>query len=505
MLNTPDKWMNRCGDQYVSAVEYGATFDLAVKLVFNSESKKKKFSEKFGVSKISIFDLSLALEQMIEDEGIEGKMQIILNQRGGDSKKLIKVFPNTSTECSLTNIEEYNVCKDLLDNLEDYVKYDFSRDAQNKYVMLKYYTEPLRKLDGVDINWPHLPDDIYQIRDELAILHMQQFNMKDRVTAYSDLDIHQSYTDTIEAYKVQLDNNIKNIQRVIDICFNPDVDNSPQEPLTGWARCRNSYNTLPSMLATIDEEQIKQNEIEIPVNNMKGVPIMNYFRHPIKIAVSVSGDWKFSKSGDLVSSLAGLSEPCRDKCPAKDEKRGALMKMVDSSLTPFHNIEEIEIAPGEGVVFLINDERDHYKYNSGALNMTWVCLNCTEGMPKYSKGGYFTVDATTNKGTKFTNETDDTAKVKMFANGLWTTRGDENYIDAGGESKSCGISCPLSKEPLAGLIFTTDDEEKYIGKRSEFSLSSSEQISLKINEWAATYNDNLGFQTVFWIFDGPEI
>ncbi|WP_281648928.1 hypothetical protein [Parendozoicomonas sp. Alg238-R29] len=124
----PDAFRHTCGDSFTRELHYGAGLFLAIKINFSSIFDRTAFDASANLKVASIFSILSSVESEAKDKHINGSIEVVAYQRGGEPRRLSNVFSKGEegyhiTSCNLDNTE---ACNNILSGIIDYASQDFS-------------------------------------------------------------------------------------------------------------------------------------------------------------------------------------------------------------------------------------------------------------------------------------------------------------------------------------------------------------------------------------------
>lgn len=130
---------DKVGNEFVTAVEYGASLFINMKIDFRNKYDKLNIGGKIHVKYGGIIDAEGALDFLDENTKKSVRITVRAIQNGGDPLELLKVFPDQIMSCTLENPQP---CFDVFQNSVNYAQEDFIKqfDTLDKYNVLGYHT-----------------------------------------------------------------------------------------------------------------------------------------------------------------------------------------------------------------------------------------------------------------------------------------------------------------------------------------------------------------------------
>jgi hypothetical protein len=107
---------------------------------------------------------------------------------------------------------------------------------------------------------------------------------------------------------------------------------------------------------------------------------INQFSNPITVNFSSTGTWSYFP-GRTVTGDGDSSELCYlyGNCPVSWAPAGGLvLGRTGGNYQWVGSSQDVDLAPGEAVIFLINDAGTGFGDNAGTLNIAYYCVNGCE-------------------------------------------------------------------------------------------------------------------------------
>ncbi|MFW7380430.1 MAG: hypothetical protein ACOH5I_16580 [Oligoflexus sp.] len=141
--SSPADLFHRCGNEFVTAIEYGASLNVNLRMEFRNEQDKRDIGGKLKVSVGKVVDF-VSVEGDLDylDEEVKKSVKITVQavQRGGAPLQLLKIIPNNLITCNLSNPEP---CFQVFIDAVRYAKEDLTQQftSLDSYNVIKYHTE----------------------------------------------------------------------------------------------------------------------------------------------------------------------------------------------------------------------------------------------------------------------------------------------------------------------------------------------------------------------------
>lgn len=138
--NYQTKLQTLVGDEFVTAVEYGANVLVNLKIDYGSNKDKSDIGGYLDVDLYGgVFNVGGQLRYLQNDRKSSVKITVRAVQQGGDPKQLLTVIPNNIITCSLDNPQP---CFDMFYEAVKYAKSGFTSQLTSlgDYNVIRYYT-----------------------------------------------------------------------------------------------------------------------------------------------------------------------------------------------------------------------------------------------------------------------------------------------------------------------------------------------------------------------------
>ncbi|BBN80222.1 hypothetical protein PA25_02070 [Pseudoalteromonas sp. A25] len=134
------KLQQLAGDEFVSAIEYGANIMVNLKIDYGSNKDKSEIGGYLDVDLYGgVFNVGGQLKYLQDDTKSSVKITVRAIQNGGDPKQLLSIIPNNIITCSLDNPKP---CFDMFYEAVQYAKTGFGSqlNSLSDYNVVRYYT-----------------------------------------------------------------------------------------------------------------------------------------------------------------------------------------------------------------------------------------------------------------------------------------------------------------------------------------------------------------------------
>ena len=229
----PDKLLEKCGDEFLTAIEYGGSLDVDLKIEYRNQKDKKDISGKIqvGVGEgIDIVKVDGSLQYLNEEIKQSVKISVRAQQKGGEPLKLLGILPDNFIVCTLAHPDPcFNVFSKAINYARDNLAEQFSQS--DRYNVVKYYTEKYENSgldDLVPRSIPILSHLVQLAREELEMLFQQTLVDSKRITtlttSYGQL-LSPEQAQKLQDLKKTISTNITLIAKASAYCYdNPYTD-----------------------------------------------------------------------------------------------------------------------------------------------------------------------------------------------------------------------------------------------------------------------------------------
>ncbi|WP_141731568.1 hypothetical protein [Oligoflexus tunisiensis] len=203
----------RCGDEFVTNVDYGASFFVTMKVDFLNDSDKTDIGGKLklavGQESVDIVKIEGELNKIDQKKKESVKLSIRARQVGGDPIQLTSFLTDNVVECTLANPKP---CFEVYNQAVKYARTSIPAQlaSDTAFVPVRYLTKNYKE-SGLD---ELVPSGGYQFIDALTkakrreIESQYQQNLVDYQRA---ADILRKYSDYLEEAQIDAISNIKEI------------------------------------------------------------------------------------------------------------------------------------------------------------------------------------------------------------------------------------------------------------------------------------------------------
>lgn len=241
-----------CGDAVINQVQEGASLYAAMKISFSSYTDKQTFQAQAGGSFGSIVDVSVSIQDIVNQYKLNGDVEVTAYQQGGDPSQLPKVFEKGEggyyvTSCTLADLAD---CKNTINGILDYAVNNFPTQLNGTTGELLNYVMGSLEYMGLTIGNSTITPAIETARETLGETYFNQIAQ----SIFINHLLESSFMSAqyIEAYILnELQNQYKNLQNNIVVLQDPNV---------GVVQC---YNNPPNCADV--EQNIQQ--LSNPINS----------------------------------------------------------------------------------------------------------------------------------------------------------------------------------------------------------------------------------------------
>jgi hypothetical protein len=458
----------QCGDSYVTQINRGGLLAVTLNMDFSTDQKRNKWQGKLKLNG-GLGEISTDLLNNIQRDGIDGSLTIYVNQVGGlPQQSLIPV-----KTCSMGSIEEFNLCKQHLDDLMNYAVGQFPSDIAQQPAILNYLTQPLQSL-GVQ-NLPTLDQEVLKKRFELEQLQKSNYLHSDMIDKAKNAGLA---FDTSLAGDIEINKNL--IVRAANSCFSYDWTQNGID----WTSCKIGYQTLKEQLKRIPTGNLAVHELNVPSYQEIGQSIVNEYSSKMSIVFSVSAQKSWNHGKNIILGNSQLLSP--------QDKLGALLMRTDGSYHAVGQSGQADIYPGESLGFVMNDVLGNYADNQGSQTIYWRCTNCN---PEVAKVPTYrlVIKAGTEAGTVFRSRESTSNNYRYFAYGRWGSSSRSQLSEIGQSGESCSDRCPLPQSPKQSLIVSTElGSKKALSRDGCLVVKPNSSVIFMMNDEKGKYGDNRG-------------
>lgn len=143
LANHPGDLHRRCGDEVVTAIEYGASLNVNLRMEFRNEQDKREIGGKIKVSVgkgIDIISVEGDLDYLNQEVKKSVKITVQATQRGGDPLQLLSIIPSNLIACTL---DDPTPCFQVFTEAVSYARERLADQFVDldSYNVIKYHTE----------------------------------------------------------------------------------------------------------------------------------------------------------------------------------------------------------------------------------------------------------------------------------------------------------------------------------------------------------------------------
>jgi hypothetical protein len=111
-----------CGDQFVAQEALGAGLYAAMKLNFYSVAAKATFNSYINIGFLSILDAYAAIQATVSAYNLDGFMEFLIYQAGGNAAELGQILSANPTTCSFSSLSD---CQAIINSVLNYANSNF--------------------------------------------------------------------------------------------------------------------------------------------------------------------------------------------------------------------------------------------------------------------------------------------------------------------------------------------------------------------------------------------
>lgn len=227
----------RCGDQFVSSIGFGAEMLVSVQFSFASSKLKETFQLSAGGSFSDIGKIKTTVKTFDERLKEHTTIKITRSSLGDDLNHLKDIFDGADfVTCSL---KEFNKCERLITDIVNYSKDQLAKAAIASTTAIDFETSPYVGVQSSN------NAEVIQKRDTLAEkLEGLEFDRNRANSLINSGMLDQPTKDHLSAQRNAIEANIEKIRAAIVICFD-DIASCTSEPaLRSYEQSALAYVTL---------------------------------------------------------------------------------------------------------------------------------------------------------------------------------------------------------------------------------------------------------------------
>ncbi|RYZ68784.1 MAG: hypothetical protein EOP09_08900 [Proteobacteria bacterium] len=408
-------------------------------------------------------------------------MSINVHQEGGNPEQAMLGVKS----CALNSVEDVARCQEQIAEVMTYASTNFPTQIQNSPGIVSYTTAPLFALGGKTI--PAIPQDILAARKDLAAMAKANYQLESMITQskVKGLPVESAVEDSVSSNK-QL------IRDAGLTCFQYQIG----ETALDWSACKVALAQVQATLVPIPSSTVMVHQGAIVGNEMNGYSIYNPYGKKITVNYVIDKDdqWNYGTRANPSFNGVDPSNPnlkqFSKNSVVPDTRQGTLLLRKGDDYETSPNSGSLEIYPGDGVSFLMNDELGKYSDNSGALSISWRCQDCSQSALRPTE--LLNLSASSADGVTFINRQATQASYSVKAYGLWRNSRSFGFTNSRGYDQICGPSCPMPDEIDQLLVVQTPSESIALGNEGNFTLAPGQKATFIHNDDANSYRDNEG-------------
>jgi len=474
--------MQTCGDDYVMQINRGGMLTITLNLDFANEESRQKWQSQLKLTG-PWPEVSKDLMRKLEQKGMDGTLTVNVTQLGGTPNQSLMAVRS----CSMTSVEEFNTCRQRIDDLMNYASTEFPRQVESQPAVLNYITAPLKNL-GVK-GLPTLSDEIIAIRSELEKMRQNSLTLESALSLAKDKNLE---LDSALAGSVK--SNADRIKQLAKACFSYQLTTAGA---ADFGACTSQFAQLNGSLQDINRAALDIKELGINGDSQIGNSIVNSTTKTITVAYAIGAGktWDYGKKipvGVDGVPTDGSAATLSSNSLSPTDKLGALLLRVDQTYRRADSAGRVDIAPGESISFVMNDGLGDYGDNVGAQQVYWRCVNCRDQDEK-RQTYRLRVKASDQEGVVFRNPDGITATYHVAAYGKWRSSRFAAFSSPQGLNNECGGSCAMSSAPSQSLVMVQGTYSPVlVGSRGNIGIKPSEPARFTLNDSRSGYGDNEG-------------
>jgi hypothetical protein len=477
---SPTALFERCGDHYISQINRGGMLTITVTLDFLDELTRNKWESKLKL-KGSWADVSKDLAEKVEDGGFESSLSVKVVQVGGTPSQALLA----AKSCLLSTVEEFNACKQRVDDLMAYASNAFPQQVDSNPAVLHYITAPLQGLGIRDL--PSVSQEILDIRRDLEQLNIEATRLADMAAKAREVGL-----DLEPALATSISRNRDRVKEAAKACFYYRLSGDKLD----WSSCLQLGKDLASKLDKVEAARATVHELSVAASSEWGQSILNSYGTPMDVAYAIGKSKKWKLDSSIEVDASGLNAQGRGvkagDSLSPDNHRGALLRGVENRYEIAEPRGRLTIHAGEAAPFVINDSLGKYADNVGSQTVYWRCTNCSDKQPARLTHR-LRVQANQENGSVFHNRAGMSAEYRIIAYGSWRSAYFGTASGPAGTAKDCGESCAAPDGKLQALVMKdANGDGVVVGSEKTLKITANQPVSFLMNDHGGSYRDNTG-------------
>jgi len=477
-----ESMMQTCGDEYVMQINRGGLLTITLNLDFANEESRLKWQSQLKLTG-PWPEVSKDITRKLEQKGMDGTLTVNVNQLGGTPNQSLLAVRS----CSMTSVEEFNACRQRIDDLMNYASTEFPKQVESQPTVLNYVTAPLKNL-GVK-GLPTLSNEIIAIRSELEKMRQDSLSLEAAVNLAKDknVELDQQLAGAVKS-------NAERIKQLAKACFSYQLTGAGA---ADFGACTSQFAQLNGSLQDVNRLAVDINELGINADSQIGNSIVNSTTKTMTIAYAIGTGktWDYGKKipvGIDGVPTDGSAAQLSSNSLSPTDKLGAMLLRTDQSYRRADQSGRVDIAPGESISFVMNDGLGDYGDNVGAQQIYWRCVNCREQDEK-RQTYRLRVKASDQEGVIFRNPDGITATYHVAAYGKWRSSRFAAFSSPQGLNNECGGNCAMSSAPSQSLVMVQGTYNPVlVGSRGNIGIKPSEPARFTLNDSRSGFSDNEG-------------
>lgn len=275
--NYNDRLSEKCGDEFIAEIQYGAILLATLRIDFLNKSDKKSFGGGLNIGLMDgILDVKGDFEKVNNDIKRRTKVSVIVKQLGGNATGLLTVVPDNVMNCSLSDISP---CLTTMSNLIKYGEGAFRESLEMpdddhtnwnviKYVTQRYDESGLEELVG-STPPAELHQEVLRMRRSLERGHIKELTIRERASRLRNngrSHLTNVQIKQVEDIELKADQNARIYVNGLEVCFD--------QP----SKCVDNWNLIKVYLAEYDANLL---DIKIPLEKPRTpqIPCIRSYEH----------------------------------------------------------------------------------------------------------------------------------------------------------------------------------------------------------------------------------
>jgi hypothetical protein len=244
-----DQLQDKCGDEFVSEIQYGAVLMGTLRIDFLNKEDKNEYGGALNIGiKGGMINVEGELQKMDQKAKKRIRVSVLAQQLGGNATGLLQVIPENIVTCSLDDIDPcIETVRNLVSNGEFRASLNHADDEMKNWNVLKYVTQRYDQ-SGLELLTPSNPPDdlapaILRLRRELEQKYLTEVRheaRENRLKIYANERLDDELRDEIEQIAQKARTNARIYAIGQNVCY--------YQP----SRCVKNWQTIKVDLLTYD-------------------------------------------------------------------------------------------------------------------------------------------------------------------------------------------------------------------------------------------------------------